>query len=199
MKKRSKLIISTLIALSTIIAAIPNANATVFSYKRTTGIFNAYYDYSVAQYGYTSQFDWARSQWSGISSKVSIGKSSKQDKTTDMYFVDNISTSGVYGQVINYKNGGSNTVDPNVGNWDYSVVILYDNNLASDGLKNDTNIKNSALHEVGHSLALAHTNISNSTERASSVMTAGTDTFKNRNITSPSTYDKGELKYKWGN
>ncbi|WP_054404081.1 matrixin family metalloprotease [Paenibacillus solani] len=198
MKKRTKVIISSLIALSTIIVAIPVVNATVFSYKRSTGTYSAYYDYSVEQKSYTTQYDWARSKWSGISSKVSINKTTEPSTATDMYFVGENPVAHFYGQTAFYTKNGS-PADPNVKNWDYSVVFVYHNNMVADGMNNDTNKKSITTHEVGHSLGLAHTNVANSTLRSQSVMTSGSDPFVNFNVTSPSDYDKGELKYKWGN
>lgn len=198
MKKISKVIIPSLIALLVIITVIPSANATVFSYKRATGVFNAYYDDSVAAKGYTTQFDWARSKWSGISSKVSIGKTNNATTSTDQYYVGTTFVPKLYGETNFFKKTGS-YVDPNISNWDYSAVVIYHNNLVKDGLDNDTNMKNTVTHEVGHSLGLAHTNEINNTLKAFSIMTDGSDSFKNRNVTSPSDYDEGELKYKWGN
>lgn len=198
MKKISKVIIPSLIALLVIITVIPSANATVFSYKRATGVFNAYYDDSVSAKGYTTQFDWARSKWSGISSKVSIGKTNNATTSTDQYHVGDNPVAHYYGQTY-FTNKNGNIVDPNIKNWDYSIIFVYHNNMVEDDMNNDTNKKNITTHEVGHSIGLAHTNEISGTLRASSVMTSGSDPFVNHNVTSPSDYDKDELKYKWGN
>ena len=195
MKKNTKLIIASLIALSTLITTIPVVKATVFGYKRATGVFNVYYDYTVAQKGYTTQFDWARSKWSAASSKVSIGKTTTATTSTDQYYIGYHPIEHHYGETFYY--GGKQ--DPNLSDWDYSMVYIFDNNMVKDDMKNDTNMKSVALHEVGHSLGLAHTNEVNSTLRSQSVMTSGEDPFVNFNITAPSDYDKGELRYKWGN
>lgn len=46
---------------------IGNAKADVFSYKRDHGgIFSAWYDSSVASYGYTGSYDVGRSSWGGL-------------------------------------------------------------------------------------------------------------------------------------
>ncbi|WP_195573918.1 matrixin family metalloprotease [Paenibacillus sp. 1001270B_150601_E10] len=199
MIKKTKVIIASLIALSAVATVIPSADATVFGKTRNGGgQFSAWYDASVSQKGYTTYFDYARSQWSGISTKVSISTTTNPTTSTDQYYVSNSIVADRLGQCISMSKT-TGEVDPNVKNWDYSMVYMFDNNIVLGGYNNDTNKKNTALHEVGHSLGLAHTNDINSTLRSQSVMTDGSDTFRNRNITSPSTYDKGELKYKWGN
>jgi Matrixin len=197
--KKTKVIVASLIALSTVLTAIPIvANATIYGDKRNGGgVFNAWYDVSVSQKGYTSQLDWARSQWSGISSKVSIGKTTTATISTDQYYIGDTIVAKRYGLATFYKNGS--VADANTTSWDYTTVSIYDSNMVKDGKKNDTNMKCVATHEVGHSVGLAHTNVVNSTLRSQSIMTSAEDSFINWNNTTPSDYDKGELKNKWGN
>lgn len=197
MNKLTKLIaLFSLVALAAGAASV--AYADVFAYKRGTGIYKAWYDSSVASYGYTGKFDWARSKWAGVSSKVSIGYQSTNDSTTDEYYVGTSSTAGLLGLTSPYVRHwyGNSYQDPDTGNWDYCVVSLYDNNLDAAGLKTDTNIKNTATHEVGHSIGLAHT--TSSGNKAASIMTAGDDAAKDRSITTPSTYDTSNVTSKWG-
>lgn len=197
--KKTKVIIASILTLSTLVIAMPSVSATVFGKTRNGGgVFNAYYDHSVTQKGYTTQFNWARSQWSAASSKVSIGQTTTATTSTDQYHIGYMPVSGHYGQTYTYKKTGV-FIDPNEGNWDYSKIYIYDNTIVDDNMKNDTNMKSVVVHEVGHSLGLAHTNEVNSTLRSQSVMTSGGDPFVNYNVSAPSDYDKGELRYKWGN
>lgn len=200
MIKKTKVIIASLIALSAVATSIPSADATVFGKTRNGGgQFSAWYDVSVSQKGYTSALDHARSQWSGISSNVQIGKTTTATTTTDQYYVGNTFDNDIFGRTFHYKNGGATDAEPNVSNWDHSHVVIYHENMVAANRNNDTHKKNVTVHEVGHSLGLAHTNEINSTLRSQSVMTSGKDPFVNFTITTPSAYDKDELKYKWGN
>ncbi|AWB43694.1 hypothetical protein DCC85_05310 [Paenibacillus sp. CAA11] len=90
---------------------------------------------------------------------------------------------------------GNSSTDPDSASWDYSVISIYDNNLDADGYKNDTNIKHTTTHEVGHSIGLAHT--TDTYNKSTSLMTAGDEA--DRYINSPSAYDKNQLKSIWGN
>lgn len=194
---KKKLILS-LVALATVLSSI--AYADTYNYgQRVTGTFSAWYDSSVASYGYTGKLDWARSKWTGVSSNVSIGYSSTNKSSTDEYYVGTSSTPHLYGHTAFYEKflGVGVPQNPNTTDWDYAVISLYDNNLDADGLKNDTNIKNTATHEVGHSVALDHT--TSAANKATSIMTEGSDPLRDRSITAPSTYDKNELKSVWGN
>ncbi|QJD84978.1 hypothetical protein [Cohnella herbarum] len=195
MKKRTALIFS-LVALSVVFSSI--AFADVHVYKRNTGYYSAYYDSSIASYGYTSKFDWARSKWTAVSPNLYIGSTTTNDSTTDEYYVGTTAEEGLFGRTSFYYRSifGNFPRNPDSDNWDYSVVSLYDNTFIARNLKTDTAIKNTATHEVGHSVGLEHT--TSATNKASSVMTAGNDSLKDRTITTPSSYDLNNITTKWG-
>ncbi|WP_187644965.1 matrixin family metalloprotease [Paenibacillus terrae] len=176
-----------------LVVFVPSANATTFGHIHSQGgKFGAYYDSSIASYGYTSHFDFARNAWAGISPNVAISKSNTKGYGIDEYYVGTSSTPHLYGLFTPYNNvfGAGVPVDPSNSNWVYSVISVYDNNLNTDGYKNSTNIRHTTTHEVGHSLGLAHTE--DASKKAASVMTAGSEA--NRSINTPSDYDKNQLR-----
>ncbi|CAM3309186.1 MULTISPECIES: matrixin family metalloprotease [Saccharibacillus] len=193
-----------LLALVSFIVLSSSADATVFKYARSTGAkFTAFYDSSVASYGYTDHLDFARNAWAGISPNVSIAKSTTYKSPTvasgymDKYYVGNSSTKGLYGMTLLYNDvfGVGIPAVPNAAPWKFSTISIYDNNLKDDGLKNPTNIRHTTTHELGHSLGLAHTE--DEAKKSTSVMTKGDDPKLNRDINTPSAYDKNQLRTKY--
>lgn len=204
MKLKRKII--GLISLFSITAtiSIPTANADTFSYTRIAGgKFNAWYDSSVSSYGYTPHLDYSRGAWGNISSNVAIGSTtSPSGSSTDEIYVGTTATDGLFGLTVPYVVSWPSNImaAPAPGaapnrNWDYAVISIYDNQLNAYGLKTWTGIIHTTTHEMGHSLALAHTTAAG--QVGPSVMTAGT--YADRSVTNPNSYDQSELKSKWGN
>ncbi|MFD0698545.1 hypothetical protein ACFQZT_31205 [Paenibacillus sp. GCM10027628] len=190
-------VIGSLILCSALVPI--SASATTWTGGRTSGIFTAYYDSSVSQYGYTSIFDEGKNNWGGISSKVAITYTSSNTSTSDEYYAGYSSIVGRLGYTQPYKTDslGLHQMASTSETWTYCVVSLYDNNIKAS--KNGSNpdgsltraqiVSSVTTHEIGHSLSLAH-----SPTGTASVMTAN-------DITNfpPNTYDKTDLKSKWGN
>lgn len=164
-----------------------SASANYWSGSTSTGGHaKVNYASSVSSYGYTSIYDTAISRWNGISSKVSVKKASAS-YTTDTYYVGTTSVADRTGYMQPMGARGSVCYDCT---WTYTRVYLYDNNMDKFDYST-TNRTATAVHEVGHSLKLAHTPSSSS---SSSIMKQGRKSF-----TYPTSYDKGQLKNKWGN
>jgi len=166
-------------------------SANYFSGGRTSPIFTAYYDSSVSSYGYTSHFDAGRVAWS-IPLKVSVSKSSSNSSTYDEYYVGTTTDPTLLGLTLAYKNGpwgtGLHYPATHSDTWVYCTVALYQNNLSTYSYNDVVGV---TTHEIGHSLALAHT-----TAPAVSIMTA--TTYAGNPTYQPTTYDMNELKSKWG-
>lgn len=183
----------TLILAGVLMTVTTTIYATTFNHiHEGGGKFSAYYDSSIASYGYTSHFDFARNSWAGISPNVAISKSSSRGSGIDEYYVGTSGTPHNYGLSLPYRGvfGKGIRVSPTTSNWTYSVISVYDNNLQADGLKNSTNIRHTTTHELGHSLGLAHT--ADTSNQALSVMTEGS--LADRSINTPSAYDKNQLR-----
>lgn len=195
--KHTKKIATALTVLSSILVFSSFATADTFSKKRLVGTYSAWYDSSVSSYGYTGSVDAARQHWGGISSKVSISKTTTSDgNSTDEVYVGTSSTADLLGRAIPFIiSWPANIIcNPNVFNWDYSVISFYHNNFVLAGINNANIRQHVAIHEFGHALGLAHTTGTNS---SNSIMKAATNV--NETIFTPTTYDKGQLTGKWGN
>lgn len=181
--KKSKIFFLSLIAL---VAFSTSASADYWENTTATGGHaKVTYSSSVSSYGYTSIYDNAIKKWNGISSKVSVKKASPS-YTTDVYYVGNTSVADRTGLMQPMGARGNACLDCR---WTYTKLYLYDNNMRALNYST-TNRTATAIHEVGHSLKLAHT----PAEAPSSIMKQGRKT-----LTDPTTYDKAQLKAKWGN
>lgn len=158
---------------------------------RTDAVFDAYYDASVASYGYTDHYDQAREWWSYVSSKVYIGKTTSTSNYPDKYYAGVTEDPDLLGLTINYKKGflGRIVTAGFNDDWLYSTVAIYDNNIQSVGLDRDQ-IMTLTSHELGHTVKLAHTTDSG----VVSVMFA----YFFDCYPTPTGYDEGELRTKWG-
>jgi len=65
------------------------AFADIYSGGRSSGTFNAIYGSPISEYGYTSIYDNARNNWNGITSKVSVGKTTSISGDPDIYSIGN--------------------------------------------------------------------------------------------------------------
>ncbi|MEK3760996.1 matrixin family metalloprotease [Paenibacillus sp. FSL P4-0338] len=179
---------------------IGNADADLFGYKRKSGgNFSAWYDSSVASYGYTGAYDTARSNWGGITSKVSIGKTSSPDGySTDEFYVGTTSDPKLMGSNTSYTVAWpvNNPVNRYEKNWDYSVNSLYHNNVyvPSNDAATAFKARYTTTHEIGHSLGLDHTTGTNAQNSLMKGSFTGSETSH-----SPTTYDKNQLKSLYGN
>ncbi|WP_025706131.1 matrixin family metalloprotease [Paenibacillus graminis] len=201
MKSKIKAILS-LSLLGTLAGTIfiGNADADLYGYKRKNGgIFSAWYDSSVASYGYIGTYDTARSNWGGISSNVSISKaSSPNGNSIDEYYAGTTSDPLLLGLNVAYNVfwPGNIPVNKYEKNWDYSVNSLYHNNVTvpNDAAASALKARFTATHEIGHSLGLDHTT---GTNAQNSVMKGGWQ--GNETSASPTTYDRNQLKSIYGN
>jgi hypothetical protein len=176
-----------------------SVSATYHSGGRSSATFSAYYDSSVASYGYTSHYDDGRNNWNALFVPgVAITKTVNNFSTADEYYVGTSSSVGQLGHAAYYKRILGVVVPASTSDtWEYSVLSLYHNNVSTattgsggtskPGLTRAEIVSSVTTHEIGHSLALAH-----SPTGVSSVMTAN-------DITNfpPTSYDKSEIEAKW--
>ncbi|MBN3526553.1 hypothetical protein [Paenibacillus apiarius] len=195
MKKRVSVKKNALIAS---VAALPIAamvfssvvSAAYFNGGRSSGSFSAYYHSSVSSYGYGNHYDTARTNWNGISSKAKVSKTTSTSGDPDRYYVGTTGSSTLLGQIVPYKISGGTYVEASPNDqWAYSTATIYDNTMKSFNMTSSQIVSN-ATHEIGHTVSLAHTSPSSSSP---SVMKQGIQDI------GPQTYDKNELKSKWGN
>ncbi|MCE5172731.1 hypothetical protein LQV63_26020 [Paenibacillus profundus] len=184
-------------ALIASVAALPIAamvlssvvSAAYFSGGRAAGSFSAYYHSSVSSNGYDNHYETARTNWNGISSKVKVSKTTTTSGDPDRYYVGTTGTSTLLGQIVPYKLSGGTYVEASPNDkWAYSTATIYDNTMKSYKMTHSQIVSN-ATHEIGHTVSLAHSPSSS----GPSVMKQGIQDI------GPQTYDKNELKAKWGN
>ncbi|OME89932.1 hypothetical protein BK124_30005 [Paenibacillus amylolyticus] len=194
--KRKKIAVA-LTVLSSVVLFSSFVSADVFPKKRLEGKYSAWYDSSVSSYGYTGSVDAGRQSWNGISSKVNIGKTTvKTGNSTDEVYVGTTTDAETLGQAMPYMiSWPANIIaPPNLFNWDYSVISLYHNTISAGKMNTNDLRKSIVSHEFGHALGLAHTTGSNASK---SIMKPKSNSQET--IFEPQTYDKAELKSKWGN
>lgn len=135
----------------------------------------------------------------GITSKVSIGKTSSPDGySTDEFYVGTTSDPKLMGSNTSYTVAWpvNNPVNRYEKNWDYSVNSLYHNNVyvPSNDAATAFKARYTTTHEIGHSLGLDHTTGTNAQNSLMKGSFTGSETSH-----SPTTYDKNQLKSLYGN
>ncbi len=176
-----------------------------FYYQNTrhgNGFHYAWYDPSVAQYGYTAHFNDGRTYWNQ-SPEIGIGKSDSYQKWNDKYVISTSSVPGLVGEVYNavYVTDSSGTYAKYGSGewadlyWDFCNVVLYDNTMKQQSPYNQTYVSRNAAHEIGHSIKMDHELASTDT-----VMSRGWKPIPggSGNITI-TTYDKNNAYAKWKN
>jgi hypothetical protein len=183
----SKKTLFTIVGFLSIIVIFASSTsfATIFSGGRSSANFNAYYDSSVASYGYTNHYDTARADWSAASSKVNIGKTTSTSGSPDKYYVGTTSVVGLLGVQTPYNSSGQNVGTSST--WAYSTVAIYDNQMNDFGMSFSERVSN-ATHEVGHTLSQAHPVTSQNSVMIQSIQSIGVQNW-----------DRESLIAKWGN
>lgn len=157
----------------------------------TTGArFAAWYDASVATYGYTGAFDNARASWNGISSKVAIDKSTTYVAANDSYFVSPDDRSPYVGITYYYTSEGNTTAADQNANWHHSAIVMYNGTLARyDAATRSNYIRRCTIHEIGHSLKQDHDTQPSGTSIMNPECALASGVMQ---------YNKSELIRKWG-
>lgn len=191
LRKKNYLILGMFIILITLTLSVMTSQAELFSGTRNAGVdpLFAILDSSVEEYGYTSHFAQAQGRWNNISSNVWLLQTTSYHDNVDGYFVDTSPVPGQLGTTTFHVNDSIYVVNPNISNWDYAAVRIFDNNLDSNQMTFEERVA-VATHEIGHSLGLDH-----SGKVYLSIMT---EEYYDGVPTSPTQYDKDELKRKWG-
>lgn len=189
---KRKAFLGSIFVLVALMLIVQSAMATTFSGGQPDGKFNAFYDSSVSSYGYTPHYDAARAKWNATATSVNIGKTTSTSSYPDKYYVGTATNppgSCLLGQIAPYKLSGGSVVSASSSDtWMYSTVAIYHNSMTECVSMSYDEVVSNATHEVGHSLALAHTTGTTS----ASVMYQGIQSI------GPTTYDKNEIIGKWG-
>jgi hypothetical protein len=167
-----------------------SVHADYWAGTKTWGGITVYnYDSSVSTYGYSTIYDDARTNWTGISSGVAFSNGTHTN--ADKYYVGITSSPTLLGQIIPYDGSGNST--SLTGSWHHVNVSIYDNTMDNYNMSRAERVGN-ATHEVGHSLKLAHPGSVNPLPSpVTSIMNQGIQSI------APTSYDKQELKATWGN
>ncbi|WP_413374094.1 matrixin family metalloprotease [Paenibacillus taichungensis] len=116
-------------------------------------------DQSVTSYGYSSSTDNGLTNWNGVSSKVSISSTSTESSAEIKIYAGDINKDGVYADALNYSR-----------NWLGQVTACWDCNYAASRIRindpvskkyNNQRISAVMAHEVGHSLGINHSAVTN--------------------------------------
>lgn len=162
----------------------------------TTGArFGAYYDPSVANFAYTGAMDNARASWNNISTRVAISKVTTSTNA-DVYFVSASDQGTTVGQTFAYATATASPTTDSAGynaNWHHMAIVMYDgtviNQFPNDSTARLNTVRRCAIHEVGHTLKMAH----DAQAAGQSIM----DPICNQ-ATGVMPYNRSELIRKWG-
>ncbi len=172
---------------------------------------NTWYSESVtSKPEFVDRLNIARTQWNNVGANVTVVRVSAKNSTsgteTDNYWIG-AGERGLWGEVVPFIRNGTTVYEVPAtsenlnARWAKADVKLYPDQMTADGMT-DTNRLATTIHEVGHSLKLAHpTDPSQSGACASTTpVPAGKETvmrqdFKDFGVQE---YDRNELIKKWG-
>lgn len=149
---------------------------------------------------YTSIFNSAIANWNNISSKVSLTKVTSSASVGTFVYVSTTATPWLLWMMFAYKtNSAGQVIQDSTAidlKWPRTDVYIYSNTMDSASMTTSQKIAN-ATHELGHTLKLAHPGLW--TMRCSAIPSWQTSIMSQGiQSTWPQTYDKNDIKYKWG-
>jgi hypothetical protein len=144
---------------------------------------------SITDYGYFSINSDARNNWQSVDySTINFTVSSADDSTYDKHYVGTTAVSGKYGEITPKKKNILGILDyaaPD-DDWYHTIVKVFDNQMDNDQFTEADRIA-CFMHEIGHSLKLAHPTNSLDSVMLQYPLTSLTIT----------PYDRQELLAKW--
>lgn len=176
------------------VALIMSVVLTLSSTFAFATIFTGKFDTNKLTYGFAGSYSTATlntlsnhiEKWDSASTKFSMSKTSAYygARIRVNYALDKPPTTGTLGLTELYNSNGQQVNPTKKGTWHTATVHVYKNPSASTTNKHAT-----LMHEVGHSLSLAHC----LHPGINHIMHQGL-----KNFTTISSYDKQELNLRWG-
>lgn len=192
-KKKLKAIVihmCLILILGIYLASVESVSALTFSGRYNTGTLDA----NVAGAYSTKEVNRILGhvkKWNATSSKINISASSKSysdSKLRIRYKLDKPSKSGTLG-ITKLYDKNKKKLDGTTGMWYYATCIVYNNSKNTS-----TGYDATLVHEVGHSLSLAHCFITKEHPQSlKHIIHQGVKSY-----TTISDYEKGQMQAKWG-
>lgn len=168
---------------------------TLFSTFASATVFTGKFDTNKLTYAFAGSYSTATintlsnhiEKWDSASTKFSMSKTSSYNSARIKveYALNKPPSVGDLGLTLLYKSNGQSVLDPTKkGSWHSAIVKVYKDSAASTTNKHAT-----LIHEVGHSLSMAHC----FHPGMNHIMHQGL-----KNYTIISSYEKQELNLRWG-
>lgn len=113
----------------------------------------AYYTDSVAQFGYTANYDRGRAYWN-THPRVNIQRTFNLSTQPDRYFVSATFQAGLLGRIFPYGRNGNQVGSGEY--WQYVSVYMYANQMRGQSNYQSSAVSYNAAHEIGHTIKLGH-------------------------------------------
>lgn len=167
---------------------------TLFSTFASATVFTGKFDTNKLTYAFAGSYSTATintlsnhiEKWDSASTKLSMSKTSAYSsaRIKVRYALSKPPTTGTLGLTELYNSNGQEVDPTKKGSWHTAMVHVYKNTSASTTNKHAT-----LIHEVGHSLSMAHCFHPDMNH----IMHQGL-----KNYTTISSYEKQELNIRWG-